>query len=83
MTDRQKKQMLKIKGILEDIYYNGKLHGLTAAGAEILADCYNQIVKSSDHRTETISGNVAAVFRKAKFHVVDPHGCEVNYIISL
>lgn len=83
MTDRQKKKMLKVRGILEEVFYCGKMHGLSLVEADILMDCYNQIARSEKHETETFNSGVAAIFRKAKFHVVDPHDCEVNYIISL
>lgn len=74
-------KLLKIKTILEDIFYSGKMHKLTQVEAEILVSCYNDFVKR--HTTETFNTSVANVFKKAGFTVVDPHDTEVNYIISI
>lgn len=69
LTKAQTNKMLKIKSLLEDIYDNGKLHGLTPFLAEDMAHCYNGIVKSIEHYGMTLYKEVANIFLKNGFKV--------------
>ena len=69
LTETQTKRMLKAKNLLEDMFDNGKLHGLTPYCVKDMASCYNEIVKSVEHYGMTMHEEVANMFRKCGFRV--------------
>ena len=71
LNKTQTKKMLKAKGLLEDMFYNGKSHGLTPYYMRDMASCYNEIVKSVEHYGMTMFEEVANLFRKCGFRVED------------
>ena len=58
----QTNKMLKAKGLLEDMFDNGKSHGLTPYCMRDMASCYNEIVKSVEHYGMTMCEEVANLF---------------------
>lgn len=87
MTEKQKKKLQRVKETLENIYYLGKMPRMspcfTIADAEALLMEYNNIVKAPDHTTKTIIKNVAEIFRKAGFKVIDPDNSKIHYDVIL
>ena len=71
LNKTQTKKMLKVKGLLEDMFDNGKSHGLTPYCMRDMASCYNEIVKSVEHYGMTMFEEVANMFRKCGFRVED------------
>lgn len=71
LNKTQTKKMLKAKGLLEDMFDNGKSHGLTPYCIKDMARCYNEIVKSVEHYGMTMCEEVANMFRKCGFRVED------------
>lgn len=71
LNKTQTKKMLKAKGLLEDMFDNGKSHGLTPYCIKDMASCYNEIVKSVEHYGMTMCEEVANMFRRCGFRVED------------
>ena len=69
LTKAQTKRMLKAKNLLEDMFDNGKLHGLTPYCVRDMASCYNEIIQSIEHYGITMCEGVADMFRKCGFRV--------------
>lgn len=69
LTEAQTKRMLKVKSLLEDMFDNGKLHGLTPCCVRDMASCYNEIIQSIEHYGMTMFEEVASVFKKYGFRV--------------
>ena len=83
MTKLQKnreKLLPKLYNLLEDIYYNGRLHGLTIAEAHILQDVYNNLVL---HNTaKFFSTSIAKLLKRQGVYITMDHH-KVNYIANL
>ncbi len=72
--------LLKVRKILEDIYYYGKMHGLTSCEASTLTDCYNELCKTG--KTKTFQSSIAVFFEKKGFSVCFEDENRINYIIT-
>ena len=80
LQKKRKNTLPKIYKILDDIFYNGKLHGLTVSDAHILRDAYNNLVLYND--AKFFSQKVANILIKNGVPVkMDKNN--INYIACL
>ena len=80
LQQNRKKLLPKLYKLLEDIFYNGRLHGLTIAEAHCLKEVYNNLVL---HNTaKFIQSNIAKLLKKQGVYITMDHN-KVNYIADL
>ena len=70
----------KIYNLLDDMYYNGKLHGLTVNEVHVLSIIYGDLLFTN--QTKFLYSNIAKILEKCGCTVKMDHH-KINYIVNL